>query len=96
MIVVVGPAFSQTWDTTKRSILPILHTRFYNPYIIDFKKSAITNKTYRPFLPADFYSTQLGFFCRQEIKMDKVPIIPIRFRLGSIEQCNWLEGKKRQ
>ncbi len=40
-----------------------------------------------------FYSTQLGFFCRQEIKVDKLTKISFRFRLGSVEACDRLEGK---
>ena len=39
------------------------------------------------------YVNNLGFFCRQELKMDKVLAIPIRFRLGSREYVDWMEGK---
>lgn len=49
----------------------------------------------KTFLPGDFYAKQLGFFCRQEIKFDKATKIPFRFRLGSVEQCDRLEGKMR-
>ena len=47
----------------------------------------------KPFLSPQFYSSQLGFFCKQEIKFDKISKIPFRFRLGSVEQCDRLEGK---
>ncbi|MBI3883893.1 MAG: hypothetical protein HY305_06730 [Sphingobacteriales bacterium] len=46
-------------------------------------------------IPAAFYLSQIGFFCKQEIKMDKAIKIPFRFRLGSIASCDWLEGKQR-
>lgn len=43
---------------------------------------------------ANFYSANLGFFCRQEIKFEKNTKIPFRFRLGSVEQCDRLENKQ--
>jgi len=48
------------------------------------------------FLSPQFYSSQLGFFCKQEIKFDKITKIPFRFRLGSVEQCDRLEGKGKK
>ncbi|MGL6266633.1 MAG: hypothetical protein ACRC2O_01865 [Chitinophagaceae bacterium] len=41
----------------------------------------------------DFYNMQLGFFCRQEWKIEKSARIPFRFRLGSIDYVNKMEGK---
>lgn len=43
----------------------------------------------------NFYVQQLGFFCKQEIKMDKITRVPFRFRLGSVDDCDRLEGKRR-
>ena len=43
----------------------------------------------------DFYVTNLGFFCKQEIKFEKATKIPFRFRLGSVEDCDRMEGKHR-
>ena len=41
----------------------------------------------------DFYSSTPGFFCRQEIKIQKATGLPIFLRLGSLNQCNYYEGK---
>ena len=41
-----------------------------------------------------FYCDNLGFFCRQEIKFAKVTKIPFLFRLGSVAQVDYLEGKR--
>lgn len=35
----------------------------------------------------------LAFFCRLEVKMDKASKMPVRFRLGSVDYVNRLEGK---
>lgn len=42
----------------------------------------------------DFYAANLGFFCKQEIKFEKSTKISFKFRLGSVQQCDWLEGKQ--
>ncbi len=48
----------------------------------------------QPFLSANYYSTQLGFFCKQEIKFEKIAKISFKFRMGSVEDCDRLEGKR--
>lgn len=55
-----------------------------------FKKAAIRLVNT---LPANFYSKHTGFFCRYEMMMDKQVKLPVRFRLGSAEYCNYLEQK---
>ena len=44
-------------------------------------------------VPPSFYSCNLAFFCRQEIKFEKITKIPFKFRLGSVQQVDYLEGK---
>ncbi|MCP9752962.1 hypothetical protein [Ferruginibacter sp. HRS2-29] len=46
-----------------------------------------------PVIPANFYSTNLGFFCKKEWKIEKATKIPFRFRLGSVQYVDYLEGK---
>jgi hypothetical protein len=47
-----------------------------------------------PLVPPSFSTHNWGFFCRQELKFEKTFKIPFRFRLGSVQQCDRLEGKK--
>jgi len=47
------------------------------------------------FIPEDFYTKNMGLFCKQELVIEKITKIPLRFRLGSLQQCNYYEGKKQ-
>ena len=41
----------------------------------------------------DFYTQNFGFFCKKELQLEKITKIPVKIRLGSVQQCDWLEGK---
>lgn len=57
---------------------------FYSPTLSTTLLSSIS---------ADLYARNLGIFCRNELKLDKITPLPFRFRLGSLEYVDWLEGK---
>src|SRR6185312_1987151 len=46
----------------------------------------------RPLIAENFSTACYGFFCMQELKIEKITRIPFRFRLGSLQQCNYYEG----
>ena len=45
-------------------------------------------------IPADYYTKNMGFMCKKELQLEKNTKLPIRFRLGSLNYVNYLEGKK--
>ncbi len=47
-------------------------------------------------VPENFYTNKMGFFCKQEWKFEKHSLIPFKFRLGSVLQSDYLEGKNNR
>ncbi len=67
---------------------------------IDVLKSrAIINPTsnkasFTKLLPANFYTQNFGFFCKKELAVEKYLKVPLKIRLGSVQQSDFLEGKQ--
>ncbi len=57
------------------------------PYFPKLKFLAI------PAIEPDLFTKHSGFFCRKEWGLEKFTNIAFRFRLGSLNYCNSMEGK---
>jgi hypothetical protein len=87
MIIVGNSVFCQQNEPFKQSLLS--KTRSY------LQQGGNTRaQKYATVLPADFSCTQSGYFCKKEWMVESVTKIPFRFRLGSLQYNDWLEGKK--
>ncbi len=42
---------------------------------------------------ASYNCNELAFFCRLEVKMEKAAKLPVKFRLGDVQEVDYLEGK---
>jgi hypothetical protein len=86
MIFVATGAFSQEKNAYNK-IKPFANLAFTN----FFAQSSYLPKT---IIPGNFYTQQLGFFCKKELKFEAMTKIPLKIRLGSVAHCDWMEGKR--
>ena len=85
MIFVEKLAFAQKNDYFKKDTLAI--------QLISTTSTFPSNPLLKS-IPENFYLQNIGVICKQEWKFEKATKIPLRIRMGSLQQCNWLEGKK--
>lgn len=103
MIFVASGAFCQKIGIPGplNPLYPIAFHSTYNsnmlPVYRQYKSDSTFSRSSLPvlqLLSGNYYASTLGFFCRQEIKLEKAANIPLKFRLGSVHYCDWLEGKR--
>ena len=57
----------------------------------------LAQKTISPsfYLSPSHYLNTIGWSCKQELKWEKATSLPLRIRLGSQDQADWLDGKRK-
>jgi hypothetical protein len=99
-VFVVGAASAQLAPPSplRFSAYPLVKKKPLNPFSINNSAHRLTStnlpKPAVSVIAPNFYTTGFGFFCRQELKFEKITSIPFRFRLGSVIACDRLEGKR--
>ena len=95
-------------DTAIFNVKPVYHTynNITSPQYFKQLKNKLPEKTLEKVKPviyanpvfysvitADFYACNFGFLCKKELQFEKATKIPLRFRLGSLQFNDYLEGK---
>lgn len=57
------------------------------------QKAILKQRNAKPALGKYDYYNSLGVACKAELKLEKATKIPFRFRLGSLQQTDYLERK---
>jgi hypothetical protein len=93
MIFVAKSIFAQNTSVYISKIYTPVFSYKLMPTHISYVKAASSISSVHSVVASNFYVSNLGFFCKQEIKLEKITKIPFKFRLGSVESCDRLEGK---
>ena len=86
---------AQQSDTSKSLIAKTYKYQFSRSLALNAITSSDKNLL-SPFtvIPQNYYTQHFGIMCKKELAIEKATKIPLRFRIGSLQQCNYLEGKK--
>lgn len=91
-IVDIGTPKPSYYTKYKKLNSPIIVPSITNVTFLNSSAPADNYISLKPIF-GSFYSSNLGFFCKKELQLDKIIVVPIRFRLGSLDYVNWMEGK---
>ncbi len=85
----------QLEDTRINSKELVFSTQKTNDPIPSLQQFFQPNATINHSLSNNYYD-HLAFFCKVELRLEKVAKIPVKFRLGDVDYVDELEGKRRR
>jgi len=93
MAFVGSNVFSQKLENTEIKIQPLSLSKRLTVQINSNLSLPQLFPTAMQVITPNYYTDRLGYFCKQEMKFEKNTKVPLRFRLGSVADCDRLEGK---
>lgn len=75
-------------DTTR-------HVTSIDAHSNNFAVSPLNNTLIKT-VPSTFYYNSIGFFCQKELQIEKALNFPVKFRLGSVNYTDQMEGKGKE
>ena len=63
-------------------------------YLLKQNSSALAAFYVNDIIKPNYYTQHFGFVCKKELALQKAIKVPLHIRLGSLQQCNYLEGKR--
>ncbi len=99
-IIITVFLFIRPFHSKSQEELKFTAPKFNSSILHSIKNDSIKhNAQMSYFIPSivspDLYTRQFGFFCRKELQVEKLTNVKVRFRLGSIQQSDFLEGKTK-
>jgi len=101
LLHIAATAFAQQNSSLDRHRLlvpvPTIHFQLkgiQTPLLLHLPPSTTTASSIIPVFLPRWRAEELPFFCKIEHQWGKKMTIPFKFRLGSVEYVDWLEGKK--
>lgn len=85
-------------QVTKKSLTELMiasKSLYLKSDVTSFKiRTTDFNVASLPILKGNYYTEHFGFMCKKELAFEKATKIPIRLRLGSLQECDRMEGKR--
>ena len=81
-----APSITLKKSSEKKFVMPLTSTHLPHTEILQVNDQ---------YIPADHYTRNFGFFCKEELQLQKRSGVNFSLRLGTLDYCNFLEGKTR-